>query len=132
MQSDQWSFPLMTIIAKDNKSTYTKYFHHMLDFCNSVRVNGLVGSDGSQWQPFFISEPQDMKSRQICLGQGGTAKGPDVIHFSHLYMCTSDEIALPNQLQCEMCKAAPKYICLRHNICGAVEVQRRREELAAL
>jgi hypothetical protein len=26
MQSDQWCFPLMMIIAKDNKSTYKKYF----------------------------------------------------------------------------------------------------------
>jgi hypothetical protein len=31
-----------------------------------------------------------------------------------------------------MCKAAPTHIYLHHNICGAAEVQRRREELAAL
>jgi hypothetical protein len=47
-------------------------------------------------------------------------------------MCTSDEIALPSQVQCEMCKAAPTHICLHRNICGAAAVQRRREELAAL
>jgi hypothetical protein len=132
MQSDHWRFPLMTIMAKDNKSTYTKYFDHIFDFCNSVRVNGLVGSDGSQWQPFLISEPQDMKSHQICFGRGGAAKGPGIVHFCHLCMCTSDNIALSNQVQCEMCKAAPTHVCLHRNIYGAAEVQRRREELAAL
>jgi hypothetical protein len=131
MQSDQWSFPLVTIIEKDNKSTYIRYCDHIF-FGNSVRVNGLVGSDGSQWEPFLISEPQDMTSHQICRGRGGAAKGPGVVHFCYFCMCTSYEIALPNQVQCEMCKAAPKHIYFHHNICGAAEVQRRREELAAL
>jgi hypothetical protein len=122
----------MTIVAKDNKSTYTKYFDHIFDFCNRVRVNGLVSSGGSQWQPFLISELEDIKSHQICLGWGCAAKGPGIVHFCHLCMCTIDEIALPNPVQCETCKAAPKHICLHHSMCGVAEVQRQREELTAL
>jgi hypothetical protein len=132
MQSDQWSFPLIAIVAKDTKSTYTKYVDHIFDFCNSVRVNGLVGSDGSQWQPFLIPEPQDMKSHKGCPGWDGAAKSPGVVHFCHLCMCTINKIALTNQVQCKTCNAVPTHICLHHNICGVAEAQRRREELATL
>jgi hypothetical protein len=132
MQSDAWCFPLITIVAKDNKSTYSKYFNHIFDFCNRLRAEGLFLEDGTKWRPFLIPEPQDMKSHQICLGRGGAAKGPGVVHFDHLCMCTSDEIALPNQVLCDECKKARHYICLHHKVLDAEEVRRSKEELLGM
>jgi hypothetical protein len=87
MQSDQWCFPVMMIIAKDNTSTYKKYFHYIFDFCNEVRAN-----------PFLVPDLQYMKSHQLCLGVDGACKGPGVVHFCHLCSCISDDVAVPNQI----------------------------------
>jgi hypothetical protein len=64
----------MTIIAKDNKSTYKKYFDYIFDFCKEVRVIGWNTKYGTQWNPFLVPEPQDMKSHQLCPGGGGACK----------------------------------------------------------
>jgi hypothetical protein len=66
-----WCFPAMTIIAKDNKSTYKKYFDYIFDFCNKVRANGWTTKYSTQWNPSLVPEPQDMKSHQLCLGVDG-------------------------------------------------------------
>jgi hypothetical protein len=81
MQSNQWYFPLMTLLAEYNKSTHKKYFDHILDFCNELRVNGLPLDDGTNWQPFLVPEPQDMKTYQLCLVVGGADNGPGIVHF---------------------------------------------------
>jgi hypothetical protein len=101
MQRDQWCFPVMMIISKDNKSTYKKYFDYILDFCNKVRANGWTTKDGTQWNTFLVPEPQDMKSHQLCLGVGGACNGPGVVHFCHLCSRTSDDVAVPNQIGCD-------------------------------
>jgi hypothetical protein len=95
MQSDTWCFPVMTIIVKDYNSTYKKYFDYIFDFCNEVRANGWTTKDGTQWNPFLVPEPQDMKSHQLCLGVGGACKGPGVVHFCHLCSRTGDDVAVP-------------------------------------
>jgi hypothetical protein len=132
MQSDPWSFPLITIISKVNSRTYSSFFDHIFYFCNKVRDQGMAASDGKQWKPFLITSPHDMKSHQIFLGRGGAAKGPGVIHFCHLCMFTSNEIALSNQVQCVKCKCKGNTFCLHHDICCAEEIAKRREELEAL
>jgi hypothetical protein len=69
MQSAEWCFRLMVIIAKDNKGTYDKHFRDFFAFCDKVRTTSING-----WKPFLISDPQDMKSTQIVLDRGGAAK----------------------------------------------------------
>jgi hypothetical protein len=83
MQSEQWYFPVMALIAKYNKSTYKKYFNYIFDFCNQVRANGWIEKDDTRWNPFLVPEPQYMKSCQLCISVGSAAKGPGVVHFSH-------------------------------------------------
>jgi hypothetical protein len=74
MHSDAWCFPLATIVSKDNKSMYATYFSHIFDFCNLLHYEGFTLSDGTKWKHCLISEPQDMKSHQICTGRGGAVK----------------------------------------------------------
>jgi hypothetical protein len=124
IQSEQQSFPLITLVTKDNSRTYSTLFDHIFDFCNKVRDQVMTATDGTYWNPFLIPEPQDMKSNQICIGRGGASKGPGVLHFCHLCMCTmctSDEIMLPNQVygmqtqgQCRF--AAPCNLLCRRDI----------------
>jgi hypothetical protein len=102
MQSNQWCFPVMRIIAKYNKNTYKKYFDYIFDFCNEVRANGWTTKDGTQWNPFIVPDPQDMKSHQLFLGVDGACKGPGVVHFCHLCSHTSDVVAVPNQIRCDI------------------------------
>jgi hypothetical protein len=103
MQSDRWCFPVITIIAKDNNSTYKKYFDYIFDFYNKVRENGLTTKYGTQWNPFIVPDPQDMKSHQLCLRVGGAFKGPGVVIFCHLCSRTGDDVAVPNQIRCDTC-----------------------------
>jgi hypothetical protein len=103
MLSDQRCFTVMTIIAKYNRSTYKNCFDYIFDFCNEVRANGKTTKDGTQWNPFLVPEPQDMKSHQFCLGVGGACKGLGVVHFCHLCSRTSDDVAVPNHIRCDTC-----------------------------
>jgi ferredoxin len=48
-----------------------------------------------------VSEPQDMKSSQLCMNRGGTAK--QIPYFCHLCQKHSDGIARPNQTVCGKC-----------------------------
>jgi hypothetical protein len=98
MQSYQWCFPLTTRIAKDKKTKYNKYFDHIFDFCNEIRVDGLMLDDGTKWQPFLVLESQDMNSHQLGLCVGGVAQVPSIIHVCNCCSITSDNIALPNQI----------------------------------
>jgi hypothetical protein len=76
MQSDSWYFPIMTILlAKDKTSTYQKYVAHSFEFCNKVHEFGFEVGEG-KWTHIHIPEPQDMKSRQICLKRDGTCTIP--------------------------------------------------------
>jgi hypothetical protein len=75
MKSDQWSFPLIMIVAKDKSRTYIKLFDHIFDFFSKERDQGMNASDGTQWNTFVTSEQHDTKSHQICLGRGGRSEG---------------------------------------------------------
>jgi hypothetical protein len=132
MQSDQWSFPLITKMAKDNSRIYSRLFDHIFDFCDKVRDQGVTSSDGRQLNAFLIPDPKDMKSHQIFLGRGGASKGPGIVHFCHLCMCTSDKIALPNQMQCVKRKYKGKVVCRHHDMCYAEDIANCKEELATL
>jgi hypothetical protein len=77
MQSAEWCFPVMVILAKDNKGTYNKYFRDIFAFCDKVRTTSING-----WKPFRISDPQDMKITQIVLDRGGASKVKE--NFCHL------------------------------------------------
>jgi hypothetical protein len=71
----------MTILAKDSKDTYDHFLKPMFDECEELRTNGL-----GDWNPFQIPEPQDMKSRQLTLGCGGSAK---VVELFYSFMSAS-------------------------------------------
>jgi hypothetical protein len=47
-------------------------------------------------------------------------------------MCTSDEITLPNQVQCNECKEGKPHICLHHKVMDAEEVRILKEELMGM
>jgi hypothetical protein len=128
MQSDFWCFPIMTIVAKDKKSTYQKYFAYIFEFCNRVREFGLEVDEG-KWTNIHIPEPQDMKSHQICLKRGGAANGPVVAHFDHLCMCISDNIDVPKQVPCCKCDEKGR-LCYCYNVVDKEEVEKAHQELA--
>jgi hypothetical protein len=73
MQADKWCFPILMILAKDDKATYDKYLCEISKFCEEISEKGL-----GDWKPFKIADPQDMNSLQLCLTWGGAAKG---MHF---------------------------------------------------
>jgi hypothetical protein len=110
LQSASWCFPVICIIAKDDKNTYEKYFREIFEFCQKLRTESFNG-----WQPFRISEPQDMKSTQIVLNRGGAAKVKQ--DFCHLCYCTSTQLALPNQVPCKKCREVVGTIPLCHHHC---------------
>jgi hypothetical protein len=70
MQSCTWCFPIMMMIAKDDKDTYDKYLRDIFKFCDRLHTEGR-----DQWNSFNIADPQDMKSLQLCLTRGGASKG---------------------------------------------------------
>jgi hypothetical protein len=122
----------MTLIVKDNKSTYAKYFGEILDFCNRVRAEGLALVDDRQWLLFCIPEPQDMKSHHLCMGRDGAAKCPGVVFFSPLYMCISNNIVVLNQVQCLTCLEHGRLCCYNYDIIDKRTVTADREELMHL
>jgi hypothetical protein len=57
MQSCKRAYPITMLLAKDNKDTYERYIHPILEFTKNMRTEGL-----GEWLPFTIAEPVDMKS----------------------------------------------------------------------
>jgi hypothetical protein len=53
MQSCNWCFPIMILIAKDDKDTYANYLRDIFRFCDRPRTEGL-----DEWKPFKIADPQ--------------------------------------------------------------------------
>jgi hypothetical protein len=90
MQSCTWCFPIMMLIAKYDKDTYDKYLRDIFEFCDRLRTEGL-----DEWKPFKITDPQGMKSLQLCLTRGGAAKWKH--YCCHLCQIHSDDIALCNE-----------------------------------
>jgi hypothetical protein len=124
MQSAEWCFPVMVILAKDNKGTYDKYFHDIFAFCDQMRTTSING-----WKPFRISDPQDMKSTQIVLDRGGAAKVKE--NFCHLCYCTSTNLALQSKLPCQDCSAAGIIVCLHHPVCDGDCISKVQHELGS-
>jgi hypothetical protein len=90
MQFCNWYFPIMIMIAKDDKDTYEKYLRDIFKFCDRLRTEGL-----DEWKPFKIADPQDIKLLQLCLMRGGAAKVKHyVFHVCHIH---SDDIAMCNE-----------------------------------
>jgi hypothetical protein len=80
---------------KDNKSTYNKLLRHIFEFGQELRD---VGIPELGWKPLRVSEPQDMKSSQMCMNCGGAAKQfPYVCHMCQKH---NDENSHPNQTLC--------------------------------
>jgi hypothetical protein len=98
IQSSNNGFPITSIIAKDNKSTYNKFLRHIFECGQELRDDGIPELG---WKPFRVSEPQDMKSSQLCMNRGGAAK--QIPYFCHLCQKHSDGIARPNQTVCGKC-----------------------------
>jgi hypothetical protein len=71
IQSSNNAFSTMYIITKDNKSTYNKFLRHISEFGQELRDDGIPELG---WKHFRVSEPQDMKSSQLCMNSGGAAK----------------------------------------------------------
>jgi hypothetical protein len=132
MQSDQWCIPIMTLIAKDSKSTYQKYFSDILDFTNRMRTEGLTLDDGTRWNKFHIPDPQDMKSHQLYLGRVGAAKGHGVVNFCQLCMCMTDNIPVPNQVPFHHCLKKNNEFCFHYDVNDRKLIQEAKEELLRL
>jgi hypothetical protein len=64
IQRSKNTFPITSIIAKDNKFTYNKFLRHIFEFSQELRD---VEIPELGWKPFCVSEPQDMKSSQLCI-----------------------------------------------------------------
>jgi hypothetical protein len=56
IQSCTWCFPIMMLIAEDDKDTYDRYLRDIFKFCDRLRTEGF-----DEWKPFKIDGPQDMK-----------------------------------------------------------------------
>jgi hypothetical protein len=125
MQSAEWCFPVMVILAKYNKGTYDKYFRDIFAFCDKVRTTSING-----WKPFRISEQQDMKSTQIVSDRGGAAKVK--YNFCHLCYCTSTNLALQSQLPCQYCSAAGIPACLHHPVYDGDCITKAQREMGTL
>jgi hypothetical protein len=98
IQSSNNAFPITSIIAKDKKSTYNKFLRHIFEFGQELRDDGIPELG---WKPFRVSEPQDMKSSQMCMNRGGAAK--QIPYCCQLCQKHSDDIDRPNQTICGKC-----------------------------
>jgi hypothetical protein len=98
IQSRNNAFPITSIIAKDNKPSYNKFLRHIFEFGQELHDDGILELG---CKPFRVSEPQDMKSSQLCLNHGGAAK--QIPYCCHFYQKHSDDIACPNQTVCGKC-----------------------------
>jgi hypothetical protein len=125
IQSAEWCFPVMVILAKDNKGTYDKYFLVIFAFCDKVRNTSING-----WNHVCIFETQDMKSTQIVLERGGSAKVQE--NFCHMCYCTSTNLALQSQVPCQNCSAVGITVCLHHPVCDGDCITNAQRELGTL
>jgi hypothetical protein len=124
MQADKLCFPILMILVKDDKSIYNKYLREIFKFCEEISQKGL-----GDWKPLKISDPQDMKSLQLCLTRGGVPKG--VHFFCHLCQLHSDDIALTNQVPC--CYGhGPNKACYHKPFITVDCIQKLREEHSRL
>jgi hypothetical protein len=98
MQSERCCFPIIMIIVKDNIATYDKFLRHIFAFFQEIRDNGIPELG---WLPFQVTDPQDMKSSQLCMGRGGASK--QLPHFCHLCQKHSHDLSRPNQVKCHGC-----------------------------
>jgi hypothetical protein len=98
IQSSNNDFPITPIIAKDNKYTYNKFLRHIFEFGQELRDDGIPELG---WKPFRVSEPQDMKSSQLCMDRCGAAK--QIPYVFHLCQKHSDDISRTNQTVCGKC-----------------------------
>jgi hypothetical protein len=98
IQSSKNSFPITSLIAKDNKSTYNKFLRHIIEYGQELRDVGVTELGR---KPFCVSEQQDMKSSTLCMNRGGAVK--QIPYFCHLCQKYSDDIARPNQMECGKC-----------------------------
>jgi hypothetical protein len=88
------AFPITSIIAKDNKSTYNKFLHHIFEV---VQEFSDVGVPELRCKPFRVSEPQYMNISQLCMN------AKQIPYFCHLFQKHSDNIGRPNQMPCGKC-----------------------------
>jgi hypothetical protein len=98
MQSEKNSFLIMYLIAKDNTSTYNKFLCHIFEFGQDLRD---VGVPELVWKTFCVSEPQDMKTSQLCMNHGGAEN--QIPYVCHLCQKHSVNIARPNRMTCGTC-----------------------------
>jgi hypothetical protein len=98
MQSERNVLPIMSLIAKENKSAYNKFLPHIFQFRQELWD---VGVTELGWKPFRVSEPQDMNIRQLCMNRGGATQ--QIPYVFHLFQKYSDGIVHPNQMPCGMC-----------------------------
>jgi hypothetical protein len=131
MQSGAWCFPILAVVAKDNKQTYDKFLRPIFEFGKELRHHGF-DDNGEGWLLFYASEPQDTKSDWLCLQRGGPAKGPGVTHVCHLFQCRSDDISLPNLLTCGKGIVKGKIRCVHLNLIDDYAIAHAKEELARL
>jgi hypothetical protein len=95
--SGSWCFPIISIIAKDNKETYEHYLRPIFEYCDDLRT---VCVPELGWNHFLMSEPQNNKSCQLCLRRDGAAKSPGCTYFWRLCKIKSDDIAIEHQVTC--------------------------------
>jgi hypothetical protein len=79
MQSECNYHPCVSLVVKDNKSTYDKFLTHVFDFCQELLDHGIPELG---WKQFKVVGPQDMKISQLCMGRGGAAK--QIPYFCHV------------------------------------------------
>jgi hypothetical protein len=124
MQADKWCFPILMILAKNDKATHEKYLRENFKCCEEISEKGL-----GDWKPFKIADPQDMKSLQLCLTRGGVVKGMHL--FCYLCQLHSYDISLPNQVPCCSCRG-PNKACYHKPVITVDCIQKAREEHSRL
>jgi hypothetical protein len=109
MQSERNYIPTVYIISNDNKVTHYKFLTHIFEFRQVLRT---IGIPELGYRKFCVADPQHMKSSQLCMSRGGSAR--QITHFCHLCQTHSDDIAHPNQLDCvtSSCARTPDKLCI--------------------
>jgi hypothetical protein len=101
IQSSKRDYPIIMLLAKDNKDTYDNYIHPIFEFTEKMRTQGF-----GEWLPFSVAELQAMKSLHLCLMQGGAVNGQS--YFCHLCQIQSDNITVRKQVCCSVCGSLEK------------------------
>jgi hypothetical protein len=127
IQSERCCFPIITMIAKDNKMTYDKLLRYIFVFCQEIRENGIHELG---WLPFRVAKPQDTKSIQLCMVRGCVAK--QIPYFCHLCQKHSDDLVRPNQVKYHECCSNGNNNCFCYPITDAKEIASVQRRKAAL